>query len=248
MAQKPELDKSRDSPDSLRAEIRRLRVDLYNARMANEAQREKHQKELHETHEHYQNKITELEEKIDELKFQEDDRKLATEIQLKECLQLKGELCDRNCVLSCLVSICQQHFKEYLCGRHLEKIIIDYYISNIFDEKIHNNVEDLRCEAFIRVLQKCGIVSSRPMQFFYLNDMNEVDRFGQRENAWEYFTTMIQNNNFLLLGRFFRDADTEGHCVICQGCQEEKVSIVDPLKGSANFIPKINSLIMYGAM
>lgn len=99
-------------------------------------------------------------------------------------------------------------------------------------------MEDLRCEAFIRVLQKCGIVSNRPMQFSYSSDMNEIDRFQQRGNAWEYFTTMIQNNNFLLLGRFFRDADTEGHCVICQGGEEEEVLIVDPQKGVSEFYTK----------
>ncbi|XP_046854896.1 uncharacterized protein LOC124447945 [Xenia sp. Carnegie-2017] len=147
--------------------------------------------------------------------------------EFKKNLQCQGELCDYNCVLCCLVSICEKKWKFYPCGRHLEKIIVSYYAqlqSPIID---HKNPLPLRCDAFMDILKKSEIVWSEHVAFDFRVDRSQWLQV--RIKAWNHISSV--DRSVLILGKIYSyENETvrgDGHCVTCNTDTAKKGIIYD---------------------
>lgn len=175
-----------------------------------------------------------IESKNNESKLKKQNRE--EKLQLKKYLQDKGELCDQNCVLCCLLSICQRELNLYPCGRHLEKIIVSHVIKT---STIDDNIEDLCCDKFMEILRKSGIVSLLK-EFDYRVDENQ--RLQIINQAWEYILSIKTSN--VILGRIYSyENKREGHCVICNNSVNG--IIYDSQKELETIITNVDEFVEY---
>ena len=118
-------------------------------------------------------KEEELKAKIKELEQQLADLLKAR----RKDLQQSGEICEMNCVLSCLVCACQLKMQNvHLCYDHLGRIIMHG------EEKIRY----LRCGAYLDLLVTREI-AKREKQIYYNSDAEARDK--QIDEIWEILKT-----------------------------------------------------------
>ena len=139
-------------------------------------------------------KIKELKEKLDAA-----DDELNYQLQK---LRQKGKNCDRNCVLGIVHWICEEKLpsvKVTGCERQLDKIL-----THFADNKgIKVEKEDLKCEKFMEILRKCGIV-----HVIYEDDKSDMLKI--IDEVWKQLMSM--NEGLCFLG--IKSAGI-GHCIIC---------------------------------
>ncbi|XP_046855283.1 uncharacterized protein LOC124448315 [Xenia sp. Carnegie-2017] len=181
--------------------------------------------------EHYQlrcvnyqltNSNIELQTRINKLEHEK-----SMTINFKRHLQSKGEVCEYNCVISCLVYIYERKYGMRLCERNLDVIIVEHMVKlrSIRDKnkdlQCYQN-EDLQCNQFMQRLILSGIVPVY-RDFDFTGD--ETKRKQIAEEAWKCIST-VADVSVLILGMI--KISGIGHCVVCNNQAEVNGLLYDP--------------------
>jgi hypothetical protein len=155
-------------------------------------------------------KLEKVTVEVSKAKLEESQRKIdALNSELKDVyrrylqhLQEKGRLCDKDCVLCCLLWICHKKMDIYPCGRYLEKIIT-------YEACLQNGNkfrEELGCGNFMYLLMRCGIIdhAERIKTYKLPDDINK---------AWGELMDVDAENLVVIVGRSI--PMQLGHCVVC---------------------------------
>ncbi len=112
-----------------------------------------------------------------------------------------------------LLWICRDKLNEHLCGRQLEKMITTHA------ERKHGITitnEDLCCEYFMRILEKCGIASEAlPTTDLGPKMIDNEYRDGQIDKVWQELLGLDANNLVVMVLTERSRADRQGHCIVC---------------------------------
>ena len=204
-----QLDKARIEVDKLTKQneslkVRKLRLENDNKKLEAEmAEKNKKAeelkatiKELEQQLEKKTNQLTEEKRKLTERsvkKIQMLKTKLAevskvSHKDFRDSLQQAGEICKMNCVMSCLVSVCQLKMQDvHLCYDHLARIIMHG----------EEDKQYLKCGAYLSLLVEKEM-AKREEQIDYNSDAEARDK--QIDEIWEILKTTT-GARIMILGR-----------------------------------------------
>ena len=155
-------------------------------------------------------------EKIGMLKKDLEDVSKASHKECRESLQQAGEICEMNCVMSCLVCVCQLKMQDvHLCYDHLARIIMH----GETDKKY------LQCGAYLSLLVKKELATKK-LKIEYSSDYDDA-RDKDIDKIWEILRTTT-DAEIMILGRIM-----EGelrHTLVCDVQdreEEDKLAFYD---------------------
>ena len=128
---------------------------------------------------------------------------------VRKHLQRKGEVCEQNCVLCCLLWIFHNKLNIHACGRHIEKIITNM-ISKITKKK-------LRCHSFMSVLVECEIARKIPDEMYSPSSPTATKdniRDQKINDAWQILLKE-DAEHVLIVSKVISKAERTGHSVVC---------------------------------
>ena len=148
--------------------------------------------------------------------------------------QLKRRVCDKDCVNCVIVRICENNelgLGVKLCCPQLKTIISSHAGSNI-------EPEHFKCDKFINILEKCGIVGKYDI-YEYPPPM--PNRENEMVKAFNRLMTMDPNLRVVIIGGVISKAEQKGHAELCylnSRTQDGKVTIHDPQSETSEEVGK----------
>ena len=162
----------------------------------------------------YQKEIKMLQTKLE-------DALKASHKDFRKSLQQAGEICEKNCVVSCLVCACQLKLQDvHLCYDHLARIILH-------DEE---DICYLQCGSYLKLLVKKKLVK-RKKKIEYSSDTKARDK--QIDEIWEVLKTTTDAKIMILGRKMVANDEARGearHALLCDvedRMEEDKLALYD---------------------